>query len=200
MLFTYVKGATPLSPDEVHNLIPSHLTIQKQLDEWEQYNIVTATNWAFAKKRTNILSIVFVQKLHKKMFNKTWRWAGAFRKNQTNIGINSVYIPQELHMLFDDTKFWLDNNTYPLKEIAIRLHHRLVLIHPFPNGNGRCSRLMADLLMHSRCTNCLSWGNADLNSDSKTRKEYLIALREADKGDYAKLIIFAQTKGIDHVQ
>ena len=111
MNFIFAEGATPLSPDEIHNLIPNHLTTQKELNEWEQFNIVKGESWAFSTKRKNILSIDFAKKLHKQMFNETWSWAGVFRKSQTNIGVDSIYIPQELKAIFDDVEFWLSNNT-----------------------------------------------------------------------------------------
>lgn len=193
MFFKYAKGATPLSPDEVNNLIPSHITTQKQLDEWEQYNIVQGTNWAINAKRRDILSINFAKALHKQMFNKTWAWAGTFRKRQTNIGIASIYIPQELKLLFDDTKFQIEHNSFSLREIGVRLHHRLVFIHPFPNGNGRFSRLMAELLMRHNGQDNFTWGSCNLVNDSDTRKEYLSALRKADQGNYANLIRFADS-------
>lgn len=193
MLFKYAKGATPLSPDEVNNLIPSHITTQKQLDEWEQYNIVQGINWAFSRKRNDLLSILFAKKLHKQMFNNTWLWAGSFRKRQTNIGIASIYIPQELKLLFDDVQFQLEHDSFPIREIGVRLHHRLVFIHPFPNGNGRFSRLMAELLMRHNGEAGFSWGNCNLASDSETRGKYLSALREADNGDYSNLIKFADS-------
>ena len=193
MLFKYAKGATPLSPDEIYNLIPSHLTTQKQLDEWEQYNIVQATNWAFNRKRTDLLSIIFAKALHKKMFDKTWIWAGSLRKRQTNMGVASIYIPQELKLLFDDIQFQIEHDSFPIREIGVRLHHRLVFIHPFPNGNSRFSRLMAELLMCHNGEASFTWGICNLTNDSEIREEYLSALRQADNGDYSNLIKFADS-------
>lgn len=193
MLFKYAKGATPLSPDEVHNLIPSHITTQKQLDEWEQYNIVQGSNWALSRERKDLLTISFAKKLHRKMFDKTWLWAGTFRKRQTNIGISSIYIPQELKLLFDDTKFQLEHNSFSIREIGVRLHHRLVFIHPFPNGNGRFSRLMAELLMYYNGEVSFTWGNCNLTNNSEVRARYLSALKEADNGDYSNLVHFADS-------
>lgn len=193
MRFIYAEGATPLSSDEIHNLIPKHLTTQKELNEWEQFNIVKGENWAFGIKRKSILSIEFAKKLHEKMFNETWNWAGVFRKSQTNIGVNAIYISQELKMTFDNVEFWLAYNTYNLREIAIRLHHRLVYVHPFPNGNGRFSRLFADLLLRNNNEAIFTWESCSLIEDSSMRKQYILALKEADKGDYQKLIEFADS-------
>lgn len=193
MKFTYVQGATPLSPDEIHNLLPAHLTTQKELNEWEQFNIVKGMNWAFAIKRKDVLSTDFAKKLHTKMFDETWSWAGSFRKRQTNIGVEAIYIPQELKIIFDDAKFWLENDVYNLREIAARLHHRLVFVHPFPNGNGRFSRLFAELILHYNRQPPFSWGRCKLEEDSELRRKYIAALQKADQGEYKKLIEFADS-------
>ncbi len=158
MQFVYPKGATPLLPDEVNNLIPKHLTHQSQLDEWEQYNIIKAESWLVPQKNKNILTSQFARKLHQKMFCDTWKWAGVFRTRQTNIGIEAIYILQELKILFDDVVYWENNATFPVREIATRLHHRLVFIHPFPNGNGRFSRLFADLFLLKANERRFTWG------------------------------------------
>lgn len=193
MQFIYTKGATPLSLDEIHNLIPKHLTKQHQLDEWEQYNIARAEMWIRNRKIKDILSIDFVKKLHRKMFCDTWTWAGKFRQRQTNIGVNSIYIQQELKILIDDVIFWQNNATFPIREIGVRLHHRLVFIHPFPNGNGRFSRLFADLYLLNYNEPRFSWGSNNLIQDSSFRDQYLQALRIADSGDYIELIAFADS-------
>lgn len=194
MKFVYPIGATPLNADEINNLLPKHLTKQSELNEWEQFNILQAEEWLFRRKRTNIFSIEFTQKLHYKMFDKTWKWAGKFRKTQTNIGVNSIYILQELKLLFDDVIYWIENKTYSLREIAIRLHHKLVFIHPFPNDNGRLARLFADFII----MNCFfeprfTWGKSSLIEDGITRKLYIESLKAADNYDYAKLIKFADS-------
>lgn len=193
MEFIYAEGATPLSPDEIYNLLPKHLTTQKELNEWEQFNIVKGENWAFSRKRKSFLTIEFAKKLHKKMFSETWNWAGIFRKHQTNIGVDAVYIPQELKVIFDDVKFWLDKDIYNLRKIAVRLHHRLVFVHPFPNGNGRFSRLFADLLLRNNNEASFTWGSCSLVDDSVMRKQYISALQEADNGEYQRLIEFAES-------
>lgn len=193
MQFTYAKGATPLELDEIHNLIPKHLTKQYQLDEWEQYNIARAEIWVRNRKIRNILSMDFIKKLHNKMFCDTWTWAGKFRQRQTNIGVDSIYIQQELKILIDDVVFWHNNATFPIREIAVRLHHRLVFIHPFLNGNGRFSRLFADLYLLSHKESRFSWGNNNLIQDSSFRDRYLQALRLADSGNYLELIAFADS-------
>lgn len=194
MRFNYPDGATPLEPAELAELIPTHITVQEQLNAWEEKNILEAQQWAFKQK--DILSIEFIEKLHTHMFNHTWKWAGKFRKTEKNIGIKWFLISAELKKLCDDIRHQLAYETFSLDEIAVRLHYRLVLIHPFPNGNGRHARLMADLLIAQLGRPRFSWGmqqSQDLYKTTPVRRQYIDALRAADNGDYTKIIAFARS-------
>ena len=132
----YLPGATPLDADELASLIPKHITLQGELNEWEQLNIEQGEAWA-RRQRKDILSEAFVGQLHQKMFGETWSWAGNFRKSNNNIGVDWQHVSVKLRDLLNDTRYQIEHTTYPPDEIATRFHHRLVLIHPFPNGNGR---------------------------------------------------------------
>jgi Fic-DOC domain mobile mystery protein B len=121
--FIYPEGATPYNYDDAINLIPKHITLQRELDEWEQRNIPQAELWAFKRKRNEILDISFIKQLHVKMFNKTWVWAGTFRKHQTNIGCPPSEINLKLMTLLSDIAYQAENHVYSLEEIAVRLHH-----------------------------------------------------------------------------
>jgi len=192
MKFSYPEGATPLEYDELADLIPQHITAQDQLNAWEQKNILFADQWA--RKQENIVSVDFMVQLHKHMFNQTWKWAGKFRRSMKNIGIDWHYIPIELKKLCDDAVYQLKYDTFSIDEIAVRIHHRLVWIHPFPNGNGRHGRLVADILVMKYGRHRFSWGiNQDLYKATPTRKLYIEALQRADHGDYTKLLIFARS-------
>jgi len=192
MKFNYPAGSTPLEHEELLNLIPDHITTQEELNAWEEKNILRAQQWAFKQK--DILSVTFIKKLHEHMFNETWKWAGQFRKTEKNIGIPWAQIPAKLKGLSDDTQYQLDNHLFSDDEIAVRFHHRLVFIHPFPNGNGRHARLMADLLITKQGGARFSWGmHQDLTKASSVRKNYIEALQSADHGHYSKLLIFARS-------
>ena len=193
MEITYAEGATPLDRDSANGLIP-RLTLQSELNEFEQTNIQFALEWAgkSRKLKFNLVSIEGIKLLHKKMFDLTWKWAGKFRQHETNFGVSWHNIPEELKKLCDDMQYWEQHGTFHKIEIAVRFHHRLVSIHPFPNGNGRVSRLAADLYLEYRGQTVLTWGVTDtLIDDSSDRREYLAALREADKGKYERLVRFA---------
>ena len=162
-VFEEPDGATPLTPEETRDLIPSHIAYRRELNEAELENITRAQEWALGRRR-DLLSEKFIRDLHKRMLGDVWRWAGKFRTSQRNIGIDYWLIPVGLRQLLDDCKTWIEFASYPPDEIAVRLHHRMVLIHPFPNGNGRHSRLMADLLVMQLGRQRLSWGRVSLRN------------------------------------
>jgi Fic-DOC domain mobile mystery protein B len=190
-----IPGATPIDEEILQGLIPN-LTLQSELNEYEEQNIAKAFLWA-SRSRTlkkELLSVSGICILHKKMFGDTWNWAGQFRKRQTNIGVSPNRIQSDLKILLDDVKFWIQNKTYSNEEIGIRFHHRLVLIHPFPNGNGRLSRLAADLLMQILGEKSFSWSSSNLNQDGEIRKKYINALKVADQTEnYSLLLNFAKS-------
>ena len=186
--------STPLSADEKEGLKLDWITLRSELNEVEAGNIARAHIWLFSCKSTDIYSDTFLRTLHKKMFDQVWSWAGKYRTTEKNIGAAPGQIPIKLMQLFHDVTFWIENKIYDSREIAVRFHHRLVQIHPFPNGNGRVSRLMADLIFHKLEGKSLYWGNTDLAHISDTRNKYIAALRKADAGDYTELIAFTKEK------
>ncbi|MGN0014834.1 MAG: mobile mystery protein B [Candidatus Gastranaerophilaceae bacterium] len=190
-IFETDDNSTPLTEEEKQQLKAKWVTTRSELNELETKGIAEAEIWLLKNKK-NILNESFIKTLHKKMFGDVWKWAGTFRTTERNIGAAPYEIQPKLRILLDDVKFWINHKTYPEKEIAIRFHHRIVQIHPFPNGNGRISRIMADLLMRSFGLENLDWGSGNLTEISELRKQYIEALREADKGDYTLLIKFVK--------
>jgi len=185
-------AATRLTPEEMRDLIPAHIAYRSELNEAEQENIARAQEWALGPRRRDLLSEKFAKELHRRMLGDVWRWAGRFRTSQRNIGIDYWLIPTELRQLLDDANAWIELKTYPPDETAVRFHHRLVLIHPFPNGNGRHARLMADLLIMQLGGERFSWGRENLRDPGVARQQYIAALRAADNHDIAPLLAFAR--------
>ncbi len=110
-----------------------------------------------------------------------------------NIGVDAYRIPQELHQLLDDCRFWIENSTYEPDEIATRFHHRLVWVHPYPNGNGRHARLATDLLLIALGQSRFTWGRVSLVDSGEARQEYVAALQAADNHDIAPLLAFVRS-------
>jgi Fic-DOC domain mobile mystery protein B len=192
MKFLYPEGPPPFNQDDAAELIPKHITTQDQLNEWEQENIIKGEGWLFSRKRKNLLTIEFIRTLYKHMFNDTWGWAGKFRTHATNIGVEYYAIQESLKVLCDDVSYWIKKKEFPIDEIAVRFHHRLVEIHAFPNGNGCHARLMTDALLVQLAVSRFSWGKRNLLLPSETCKEYIKALKQADKGNYTFLLNFVR--------
>ena len=184
--------ATPLTAEEREGLIPSHVTLHRVLNELEQQNILEADTWVFAR-RHNPLRRAFLRSLHHRMFGKVWRWAGVYRSSNKNIGVDREQIQIRLDEALDNVRYWIEHKTFPPDEIAVRFHHELVFIHPFPNGNGRWSRLMADILAIRLGQPRFSWGRSSLRAADKTRQAYIEALKAADNHDFTALIAFARS-------
>lgn len=190
MRFEYAPGATPIDLDEAAGLIPAHLTLQRELNEYEEANILEAAEWLFARRRGDPLDEAFIHTVHRRMFDQTWRWAGKARRTDKNIGASWFEIPVRMRQLLGDVRAQIDHRAYSPVEIAARYHHRLVAIHVFPNGNGRHARLMADLLLTELAGQRFEWGRGSLVTATELRARYIAALQAADAGDYRPLLAF----------
>ena len=195
---SFDAGQTPLDEEEKEGLRIASLTTKAELDELEQRNIEQAVRWTIERRRKfdarEILTEQFIMALHKRMFGDVWKWAGSFRSTDKNLGVSKYYIGTELRKLLDDAAFWVENNSFPDDEIAIRFKHRIVSIHCFANGNGRHSRLMADIIAEKLFgAPVFSWGAINLSAAGEARSKYLAALRDADKGEYKTLILLARS-------
>jgi len=187
-----IDGSTPLTEEELEQLIPTYITWQHELNEAEQANILEAGEWAFLRKR-DVLSARFLDDLHDRMFRRVWHWAGKHRRSNKNLGIDAYRIPTELRQFVEDCRYWVDNDTYDPDEMATRFHHRLVSIHAYANGNGRHARLATDLLLVALGRKPFSWGRVNLVNASETRSSYIAALRAADNHDIEPLLEFVRS-------
>lgn len=197
MNLNQVPGNTPLTPDELAGLKPS-LSTKGELDQFERANILEANRWAFSArvlKREDPFIEPYLRRLHGKMFDQTWGWAGRYRKTDKNLGVPFHQIMNKIAAVLGDTHYWLENRTFDIDEIAVRYHHRLVQIHPFPNGNGRHARLLADVIVAKRGRERFTWGQRELIETGAARAEYLRCLKMADANndDIQGLLNFARS-------
>jgi Fic-DOC domain mobile mystery protein B len=195
-LFREPDDATPLEAEEREQLLQSWITHRADLNRAEEANILDGAAWARGQRRrrpADMLSTGFATRLHRRMFGDVWKWAGTWRTTARNIGVDAWRIGTDVAALLDDVRFWVEHETWPPDGLAVRLHHRLVAIHPFPNGNGRHSRLMADLLVERLGGTPFSWGSGALADASDLRRRYVAALRAADRHDIGPLLAFARS-------
>ena len=188
------RGATPLEADDFDQLIPTDIATRAELNAAERDNIVDARIWAFTQQPITDVQQLFetptVDEIHRRMFGDVWKWAGKRRTRATTIGVAPAQIVTHLKDALDDAKYWKDNAPFDPVETAVRIHHRLVFVHPYVNGNGRHARLVADLYLRLVTGSTLKWG-PDESEPSDSRAAYIAALRKADDGDYSQLITYA---------
>jgi Fic-DOC domain mobile mystery protein B len=197
-LFQEGEDATPLDPNLRKDLLQTWITNRSDLNEAEQENILKGSAWARRSRRrapeaVDILTDNFVRTLHEQMFGEVWRWAGSYRETQLNIGIDPHLIPARMPEFLDTVRFWIEQATYPVDEIAVRLHHGLTQIHGFPNGNGRHAREMADLLIERLGGEPFTWGSGSLQDTGTLRTKYVVALKAADGHDITALMVFVRS-------
>lgn len=185
-------GHTELSAEDREGLLPTYIATRGDLFEAEQRNIAEV----MLRRRPAVEKLLddkYLRELHRAMFGNVWSWAGKYRTLGTNIGIEPSSIPTAVRNLVEDTKTWIDLETYSLDEVAARFHRRLVAIHPFPNGNGRHGRIATDLLVTAVGAEPFTWGrHLDVATD-ELRGRYVDALRMADSDDVSMLLEFVRT-------
>jgi Fic-DOC domain mobile mystery protein B len=193
LTLTYPTGATPLDPNELDGLRHKHITTQAELNELEHANIQAGLQWLSRNRRTVVLTDAFTLELHRRLFGAVWRWGGQIRHTEKNIGVDPMQIEVQLRSCIDDARYWYEHETFSPLEAAARFHHRLTFIHPFPNGNGRHARIMADTMLEKiyRVPR-IDWRSADnLQASGERRTQYIAALKAADNENYAPLLAFA---------
>lgn len=185
-------GHTPLDPDDLAGLIPTWIATRGDLNEAETRNIAKAQ-----RRRPptidQLLDDLYLRELHVAMFGEVWRWAGAYRRTETTIGIDPAEIAVAVRQLVEDVRVWIAADGYPADEAAARFHHRLVAIHPFPNGNGRHGRAAADYCARGLGHPPFTWGSGLGLSTTDLRRAYRDALVAADKGDDNPLLAFVRS-------
>ena len=191
-IFAGPEGSTPLHPHDQRGLRQSWIVTRNDLNAAEQANILAGRAWAL-RSRTALTSENYLRRLHARMFGDVWAWAGKLRVVETNVGAPPHEIPIRLRQFLNDVDYWIANQTYASDELAARFHHGLVLIHPFTNGNGRHTRLAADLMCRQLGVVAFTWGRQSIDLPGDTRRAYLGALRAADNHDFAPLLAFVRS-------
>ncbi len=180
---------TLLTPDDLDGLLPKYITTREELNDAEFRNTAEATKKYFLSRRKLEFTLSGLYQVHKDMFGQVWKWAGKKRLTNKNIGIDKVEIDVELQKLVDDFHFWKSRD-FDLIEISARMHHRLVYIHPFNNGNGRWARFIVNLFLIEHLDSYLDFPEDDLILTTTVRKNYIRALKQADVLNYKPLIHF----------
>ena len=193
-MFDLPSGATPIDPDVAAGLKVKNVSTRAQLDELEAVNIGRGILWLARKKNLDLLTDTFLKQLHERLFGAVWSWGGEYRQTEKNIGIDPIHISVQVRLLVENAKYWIENGTFDRLEFAAQFHHQLVKIHPFANGNGRHARIATNgILRIAMNEKPVVWGKGSLIADDEERRTYIGALREADAGNIAPLIVYLKS-------
>jgi Fic-DOC domain mobile mystery protein B len=182
-----ITGETPIDPS---GLKPKGVTNRAELNVVEAKNILKAHIKYLQSKPNKKLApfdMAWCERLHKEMFGDVWLWAGQIRTRNLNLGIPFGSVRDSLATLLADLPTW---STYSMDivEQATRLHCRAVRIHPFENGNGRWSRMLANIWLRLNDHSAINWPEAVIGTESTIRTEYIAAIQQADAGEFRPLI------------
>lgn len=191
-----IAGETPLTEEDLKGLKLPFVKTREQLSAVEGPNIVGGKQWALESRTSrmpSMLSIEYLQELHRRMLGDVWQWAGEIRTTELQNAFASSVSDIRPHLTLlngDAVGCWLNDTKMSPDEFAVRLHHRVVKVHPFRNGNGRHSRLLADIVLAKHfALEAFTWGgSAELGNSDPHRQAYLDGLKAADKGDYGPLM------------
>ncbi|KZX12483.1 adenosine monophosphate-protein transferase SoFic [Methanobrevibacter oralis] len=186
---TSIEG-NPLKLEEVKTLINNNQepTTKAEQEVLNYFNVLNNLN-RYSDKIVTKNTILSVHKDLTKGLLRDSEYEGKFRDTKVFVGnlhtkeIN--YMPPDAYKvpyLVDELLDWLNNSTDEIYPIIIAgiLHYELVRIHPFIDGNGRTSRLMATLILSIHKFNIYNYFTLDeyYNQD---RQAYVDALKSADK-------------------
>ncbi len=178
-LFDTSDGNTPIDEDEALGLKLTWVRSRGDLNEAEAANILDARRAIRSPTLGEVLDDLWLRQLHFRMFGDVWTWAGTYRLSYRNIGIDWTEVPAAVRNLVQDAQAWIGDDEQHTS--VARFHHRLVAIHPFPNGNGRHARAAADYLSNALKIALPTWGALTYNDTANLRAAYLAALRTADR-------------------
>jgi Fic-DOC domain mobile mystery protein B len=200
LIGAHAPGATPLRPEDVERLRPELRWVKtlEQLNPLEAANIAECEKWAQTSRLFTLpefLATTRMERVHREMFDEVWLWAGEIRTHELENAFASPAhrVRTDLEVLWGDARYWLEQQSFAPDELAVRLHHRLVKVHPFANGNGRHARLVVDFLLERHFgLERLRWGGMSLGEEGFGRATYISALQRADQNDYQPLLEFCR--------
>lgn len=194
-LFDTSDGNTPIDEDEALGLRLTWVRTRGDLNQAEAANILDSRRAIRTPSVDEVLDDLWLRNLHRRMFGDVWTWAGTYRLSDRNIGIDWTEVPTAVRSLTQDTRAWIGHDDQ--QSAVARFHHRLVAIHPFPNGNGRHSRAAADYLCNALGILAPTWGANTYADTTELRTAYLATLRTADRDrdNLGRLVDFMWSPG-----
>ena len=152
-------GETPLPHDELTALLPHVVEVlEKPVSRAAVYDLEQAVQEQVSEdlltaafngslSLDELLTDYFVRDLHERLYGDIWSWAGRWRQRDVNIGVDPRQIAVELRSALDNIRYrWEHTDDWTARELGLATHAETVRVHPFTDGNGRTTRLLADLV------------------------------------------------------
>ena len=190
MYVRYVQGTTAIEGNTItfreaqelleHNISPAG----KRMDE-----VYEVLNYSTLRKHlsgyTGDITEAFIKKIHEILMNHILRDPGNYRNIQVGIA-NVDYQPPPAILVPDEMQNlirWYRQNRKTLNpfELAILLHTKFEIIHPFVDGNGRVGRALMNFILERS-------GYPTLYLGREHRAAYLDALVRADDEEFAPIV------------
>ena len=159
MSLTPGYGETPLPEDELASLLPDVVRIlgepvtraavfdlEQGVQEQVAEELLTAALGG-SLQPSELLTDYFLKDLHARLYGYIWTWAGKWRTHDVNIGVAYPQIAVDLRNSLNTILYrWENTDDWTPHELGVVAHAETVRIHPFADGNGRTTRLLADLV------------------------------------------------------
>jgi len=152
-------GETPVPEDELATLLPDAvLMLGEPVTRAAVYDLEQGVQQQVAKvlltaalggelQLSELLTDYFLKDLHARLYGDIWTWAGKWRTHEVNIGVPYEQISVDLRSSLDTILYrWENTDDWTPHELGVIAHAETVRIHPFVDGNGRTTRLLADLV------------------------------------------------------
>lgn len=200
-------GETPIDGDELDALLPAVrealgepptkaavFDLEQQIqDEVAADSLTAVIDGSLALDE--LMTDHFVRDLHHRSYGDVWLWGGRLRVRELNLGVAPEYIAVELRTALENlTERWNATSDFTPRQLGIAVHAETVRIHPFADGNGRSTRLLADLVFAAAHDST----EVELYNWSIDKERYITLLREFDgHRNPADLAAFIGVRGLD---
>jgi cell filamentation protein len=182
-----MEGNTNWTPSPDDNKLG--LTDKNLINECEAKGIAAAELYVFTLDSDIEFSTQLICEIHSIAFSELYDWAGKWRTASVIVGQlippEPTQVVQLMYQFIDNLNYKINNATTLEDKIGclIFAHYEFIRIHPFNNGNGRTGRIIMNLVG-------LKFGYKPLElyyREGDSRKNYIDAMRAADKGNYNPL-------------
>ncbi|MBU2538173.1 MAG: Fic family protein [Proteobacteria bacterium] len=166
-----------------------HIQDKQVIEEVETRELYRVTDWLTEiYDQNHRFTAADICAMHKKWLGTVYEWAGKYRQVTMSKGGFTFALPKVIPQLMADfeknelgrfTPCNFKDQAEQVQALAV-VHTELLLIHPFREGNGRLSRLLATLMALQAGLPPLDFSEFE----GQRKEEYFAAVRQGMARDY----------------